>query len=54
VFLSQLWQAEKLIAETLRALAAGQPDWPEIDAGKAIPWVEQKIGVTLATSAQCG
>ena len=30
--------------------AAGQPAWPDIDAGKAIPWVERTLGVTLARS----
>jgi len=28
----------------------GQPSWPGIDTVKAIPWVEQKLGVTLAES----
>ena len=32
------------IAERLRALGAGAPPWPAIDAAKAIPWVEQKTG----------
>jgi len=50
IFLSHLWHAENVIAERLRALATGQPSWPHIDAGKAIPWVEQQLGVTLAES----
>ena len=50
VFLPHLWQAEQAIAERIRALAAGVPPWPALDAGKAIPWVEGKLGVTLAAS----
>jgi exodeoxyribonuclease V alpha subunit len=50
IFLSHLWSAEKVIAERLRSLAASQPSWPQFDAEKAIPWVEQKLGVTLAES----
>ena len=38
IFLSHLWNAEKVVAERLKALATGQPSWPDIDAGKAIPW----------------
>ena len=50
IFLAHLWNAEKVVAERLKALATGQPSWPEIDGEKAIPWVEQKLGVTLAES----
>ena len=50
IFLAHLWNAEKVVAERLKALATGQPSWPEIDTDKAIPWVEQKLGVTLAES----
>ncbi len=50
IFLGHLWNAEKVVAERLRALAVGKPNWPEIDADKAIPWVEQKLEVTLAPS----
>ena len=50
VFLGHLWNAEKSIAERLRALASGKPSWPRIDADMAIPWVERKLGVTLARS----
>jgi exodeoxyribonuclease V alpha subunit len=38
------------LAERLKALATGRPFWPEIDSDKAVPWVEQKLGVTLAQS----
>ena len=50
IFLSHLWSAEKVIAERLLALATGQPSWPTVDTAKAIPWVEQQLGVTLAAS----
>jgi exodeoxyribonuclease V alpha subunit len=50
IFLGHLWYGEKVIAERLKALATGRPFWPEIDSDKAVPWVEQKLGVTLAQS----
>jgi exodeoxyribonuclease V alpha subunit len=50
IFLGHLWTSEKIVAERLRALATGQPSWPEIDTEKAVPWVEKKLGVTLAGS----
>jgi exodeoxyribonuclease V alpha subunit len=50
IFLGPLWNAEKVIAERLKSLATNQPSWPEIDAERAIPWVERKLGVTLAES----
>lgn len=50
IFLAGLHRAERAIAGRLRALAAGSLPWPEIDADKAIPWVESKAGVTLAES----
>jgi len=50
IFLGHLWNAEKVVAERLNVLATGQPSWPKIDTEKAIPWVEQKLGVTLAES----
>ncbi|HJO75804.1 MAG: ATP-dependent RecD-like DNA helicase [Verrucomicrobiota bacterium] len=52
IFLGHLWSAEKLIAERLKTLAVGKPYWPEIDADKATPWIEQKLGITLA-DGQC-
>ena len=48
IFLGHLWNAEKVVAERLNALATGRSSWPDIDAGKAIPWVEHKLRVTLA------
>jgi exodeoxyribonuclease V alpha subunit len=50
IFLAGLYRAEQMIAERLRALRAGVPPWPAIDAARAIPWVERKTGLTLAAS----
>jgi exodeoxyribonuclease V alpha subunit len=50
VFLAGLHRAEQAIAERLRVLASGPPPWPEIDAAKAVPWVEARTGLTLAES----
>jgi exodeoxyribonuclease V alpha subunit len=48
VFLAGLHAAERGIAACLLSLAAGRPPWPPIDAERAIPWVEAKLGVALA------
>jgi exodeoxyribonuclease V alpha subunit len=50
VFLAGLHRAERAIAARLRALAAGEPPWPAIDAEKARPWVEARVGLALAGS----
>ena len=50
VFLAGLYRAEQAIAERLRSLARGTPPWPQIDAEKAIPWVERRTGLALAES----
>jgi len=50
VFLAGLYRAEQAIADRLRRLAAGTAPWPAIDADKAIPWFEEKAGITLADS----
>jgi exodeoxyribonuclease V alpha subunit len=50
VFLAGLYRAEQAIAERLRVLSSGRMHWSEIDADKAIPWVEGRTGLTLATS----
>src|SRR5215471_8775023 len=38
------------IAERLGALAVGDPPWPQINADKAIPWVESGTKLALAES----
>ncbi|MEN8742638.1 MAG: ATP-dependent RecD-like DNA helicase [Phaeobacter gallaeciensis] len=50
IFLTGLYLAERGIAEQLKRISAGALPWPDIDADKALPWIEQKTGLTLATS----
>jgi exodeoxyribonuclease V alpha subunit len=50
VFLAGLHRAERTIAERLIRLANGTLPWPWIDPDKALPWVEERIGLTLAVS----
>ena len=50
LFLASLHRAERAIAERLMRLANGTPPWPRIDLDKALPWVEKRIGLTLAES----
>src|ERR1700736_351299 len=50
VFLAGLHRAERIIAERLMRLATGRLPWPWIDPDKALPWVEQRIGLALAES----
>ncbi len=50
IFLAGLHAAERVIAERLLRRAKGQPPWPEIDLGKALPWVEGKTGKALSPS----
>ena len=50
VFLAGLHRAEHTIAEGLLRLANGRLPWPWIDPAKALPWVEERIGLALAES----
>ena len=50
IFLGGLYRAEKVIAERFLRIAGGKLPWPDIDAEKAVPWVERKIGMSLAAS----
>ena len=50
VFLAGLHRAEQGIAGRLCRIAAGSLPWPRIDADKALPWIEQRTGLTLARS----
>ncbi|MDN2584147.1 ATP-dependent RecD-like DNA helicase [Aquibium sp. ELW1220] len=50
IFLTGLYLAERAIAEQLKRIQTGPLPWPEIDADKALPWIEQKTGLTLAAS----
>ena len=48
--LATLDLAERTVAERLRRLAAGRRAWPDIDAERALPWVEARLALTLAPS----
>src|SRR5580704_8466249 len=50
IFLAGLYRAEQVIAERILRLANGTLPWPYIDPEKALPWVEQKTGLSLAES----
>jgi exodeoxyribonuclease V alpha subunit len=50
IFLAGLYRAEAGIAELLQGLLRGPRPWPEIDADKAIPWIEQRTHLKLANS----
>lgn len=50
IFLTGLYLAERGISEHVKRIRAGALPWPEIDAQKAVPWIEQKTGLTLAAS----
>ena len=50
LFLTPLYRAEIGTATSLQRLLRGEPPWGEIDADKAIPWVEGKTGLTLSDS----
>jgi len=50
VFLAGLSRAEKVIAERILKVLNGRLPWPYIDPDKALPWVEQKTGLSLAES----
>ena len=48
VFLPYLRHAEDAIARAVRRLQVGRPPWPDVDAERAIGWVERRLDVTLA------
>src|SRR6202521_4991964 len=50
IFLAGLYRAEQVIAERILCLANGKLPWPYIDSEKALPWIEQKTGLSLAES----
>jgi exodeoxyribonuclease V alpha subunit len=50
IFLAGLHRAERAIADRLGVLQGDALPWPRIDAAKAVPWVEARIGITLAES----
>jgi exodeoxyribonuclease V alpha subunit len=50
IFLASLYRAERAIAERLLTLTKGKLPWASINPEKAIPWIEQRIGLMLAES----
>ena len=50
IFLAHLHRDERRIADVLQELAQGAAPWGQIAAGKAITWVEQRLGLELAAS----
>ncbi|MFC3166617.1 ATP-dependent RecD-like DNA helicase [Paracoccus fontiphilus] len=50
IFLTGLYQAERAIAGHLERLRRGPLPWPAIDADRALPWIEEKTGLSLAPS----
>jgi exodeoxyribonuclease V alpha subunit len=47
-FLAPLHQAERDIARWIEALRSDRIPWPEIDAARAVPWVEKKLSLELS------
>ncbi len=52
VFLPPLQKAEEEIAARVKLVAASPPNYPPVEADKAITWVQQKTGKELAPSQQ--
>ncbi len=50
VFLTRLHLAERGIADRMKRIRGAAPPWPDIDADKALPWVERKTGIDLAAN----
>lgn len=50
IFLPALQQAEQEIASRILALRTATPNYPPMDAEKAVRWLEQQTGQTLAPS----
>lgn len=50
LFLTPLHRAEMGVANSIKRILVGSPPWGQIDAVKALPWVEEKTGLTLSES----
>jgi exodeoxyribonuclease V alpha subunit len=50
VFLTGLYLAEQGIARHLKRILTGRLPWPDIDADRALPWIEEKTGLAFAPS----
>ncbi len=53
LYLAGLFRAETGVAKSVRRIASARPHpLPAIDVEKALPWVEQRLGIQLAESQQ--
>jgi len=52
LFLTPLHRAEQGVANSVRRILSGAPPWGKIDTKKALPWVEEKTGLSLSQSQQ--
>jgi exodeoxyribonuclease V alpha subunit len=50
LFLTPLHRAEMGVANSIQRILGGTPPWGQVDTVKAIPWVEEKTGLTLSGS----
>jgi exodeoxyribonuclease V alpha subunit len=50
LFLAPFHHAERSIAAQIARLQSGAPPWPPVDAGQALSWAEEKLGIALADS----
>ncbi len=50
LFLTALHRAEQGVANSVRRILSGEPPWGKIDVEKALPWVEEKTGLSLSQS----
>ena len=50
LFLTSLQRAEVGVASSIKRILGGTPPWGPLDVVKALPWVEEKTGLTLSGS----
>lgn len=50
MFLAALHRSETGVAQHIQRLSEGEPVWGQIDADRAVPWVEEKTGLSLSAS----
>lgn len=50
IFLRGLYHSEYAVDQFLKNIVQGDLPWGSIDVGKAIPWVEKKLSLTLSIS----
>jgi exodeoxyribonuclease V alpha subunit len=50
LFLTPLYRAENGVANSIKRILDGVPPWGKVEEVKALPWVEEKTGLTLSES----